>query len=208
MSSRLRVMVCGDDPITEAGVASLIRGRPEAGVVDSGVSNDVDVVVAVVERLDEQAERLLRNLRCSGHRHIVVVSAMIDDDALMRAVELGASGVLRRVEATPERLAVTLVSAARGDGHMAPDLLGRLLEHMSRLQQSVLAPKGLSLNGFTPREVEVLRLLAEGLDTAAIAEKLAYSERTIKNVIHDMTSRLHLRNRSHVVAYAMRTGVI
>jgi hypothetical protein len=51
-------------------------------------------------------------------------------------------------------------------------------------------------------------LLAEGYDTAAIAETLAYSERTIKNVIHDVTSRLHLRNRSHAVAFAMRTGVI
>ena len=53
-----------------------------------------------------------------------------------------------------------------------------------------------------------LRLLAEGYDTAAIADTLAYSERTIKNVIHDVTSRLHLRNRSHAVAFAMRTGVI
>jgi DNA-binding CsgD family transcriptional regulator len=82
---------------------------------------------------------------------------------------------------------------------MAPDLLGRLLDQMSRLQQRVLAPKGISPNGFTYREIEVLRLLADGYDTAAIAETLAYSERTIKNVIHDVTSRLHLRNRSHAV---------
>ena len=58
------------------------------------------------------------------------------------------------------------------------------------------------------REVDVLRLLAEGYDTADIADALAYSERTIKNVIHDVTSRLQLRNRSHAVAVAMRTGVI
>lgn len=208
MSGRLSVLVCGDDPITEAGVATQMRGRPEAHVVDPGHHEEADVAVVVVERLDESAECRIRNLRRNGRERIVVVCGHIDDDALMRAVELGVSGLLRRTEATPERLSATVVAAARGDGQMAPDLLGRLLEQMSRLQQRVLAPKGISPNGFTTREIEVLRLLAEGYDTAAIADTLAYSERTIKNVIHDVTSRLHLRNRSHAVAFAMRTGVI
>lgn len=208
MSGRLSVLVCGDDPITEAGVATQMRGRPEVFVVDPTNGDDADVIVVVVERLDDRAEMLLRNFRRNGRTHIVVVCAHIDDDALMRAVELGVSGLLRRVEATPERLSATVVAAARGEGQMAPDLLGRLLEQMSRLQQNVLAPKGISANGFTTREIEVLRLLADGFDTAAIANQLSYSERTIKNVIHDVTSRLHLRNRSHAVAFAMRTGVI
>ena len=60
----------------------------------------------------------------------------------------------------------------------------------------------------TDREVDVLRLLSEGWDTAEIASKLAYSERTVKNVIHDITARLQLRNRSHAVAYAVRQGLI
>ena len=54
----------------------------------------------------------------------------------------------------------------------------------------------------------MLRLVAEGLDTGEIAKELAYSERTIKNVIHDVTSRLNLRNRSQAVAYALREGLI
>ncbi len=126
----------------------------------------------------------------------------------MCAVELGISALLRRNEASPERLAAAVVSAAKGDGAMAPDLLGRLLEQMSRMQNRVLAPRGIGPSGFTTREVDVLRLLADGCDTADIAGQLAYSERTIKNVIHDLTTRLQLRNRSHAVAYAMRSGVI
>ena len=208
MSERLSVVVCGDDPITEAGVATQMRGRPEVYVIEGHHQGDADVVVVVVEHLDDEAECMIRSLKRNGHDHIVAVCGTIDDDALMRAVELGVSGLLRRPEATPERLSSTVVAAARGDGQMAPDLLGRLLDQMSRLQQPVLAPKGISPNGFTFREIEVLRLLADGYDTAAIAETLAYSERTIKNVIHDVTSRLHLRNRSHAVAFAMRTGVI
>ncbi len=208
MSERLAVLVSGDDPITEAGVATQMRGRPEVYVVEPANADDAKVDVVVVERLDERAECLLRNVRRTAKRPMVVVCAHVDDDALLRAVELGASALLRRVEATPERLSTSVVAAARGEGQLAPDLLGRLMAQMSQLQQNVLAPKGIGANGFTVRELEVLRLLADGFDTSDIAEKLAYSERTIKNVIHDVTSRLHLRNRSHAVAFAMRTGVI
>ena len=54
----------------------------------------------------------------------------------------------------------------------------------------------------------MLRLVADGYDTAEIAQQLAYSERTVKNVLHDVTTRLQLRNRSHAVAYALREGLI
>jgi DNA-binding NarL/FixJ family response regulator len=56
--------------------------------------------------------------------------------------------------------------------------------------------------------VRVLKLVAEGLDTSEIADSLSYSERTIKNVLHEVTTRLQLRNRSHAVAYALRNGLI
>ncbi len=58
------------------------------------------------------------------------------------------------------------------------------------------------------REIAVLQLVAEGYDTGEIARKLSYSERTIKKVLHDLTMRLQLRNRSHAVAYALRAGLI
>jgi DNA-binding NarL/FixJ family response regulator len=72
----------------------------------------------------------------------------------------------------------------------------------------VLAPRGLTFAGLTPRETEVLRLVADGFDTAEIAGRMCYSERTVKNVLHDLTTRLQLRNRSHAVAYAVREGLI
>ena len=98
-------------------------------------------------------------------------------------------------------------AAAAGNGAVPPDLLGRLLAQVGALQRKVLGPRGLPFAGLADREVEVLRLVADGLDTAEIAAKLSYSPRTIKNVLHDVTSRLHLRNRSHAVAYALRNGL-
>jgi DNA-binding NarL/FixJ family response regulator len=208
MSTRLSVRVHGNDPITEAGVASQMRGRPEVRVIDHDQDETPDVAIIVVDALDDEAKRAVRALRRGGCDRVVAVCTTVDDGALMCAVELGVHALLRRSEASPERLSSAVVSAARGDGAMAPDLLGRLLVQMSRVQNNVLAPRGIGPTGFTTREVDVLRLLADGFDTSDIADRLAYSERTIKNVIHDVTSRLQLRNRSHAVAYAMRAGVI
>ena len=116
--------------------------------------------------------------------------------------------MLRRAEAGPERLAAACQAAAAGDGTLPPDLLGRLLDGVGRLQRQVLTPRGLTFSGLTDREVSVLRLVADGYDTNEIASTLAYSERTIKNTIHDVTTRLNLRNRTHAVAYALREGLI
>ena len=72
----------------------------------------------------------------------------------------------------------------------------------------MLSPRGLTFSGLTEREAAVLRLLADGYDTAEVGRRLFYSERTVKNIIHDVTSRLELRNRAHAVAYAIREGLI
>ena len=77
---------------------------------------------------------------------------------------------------------------AAGDGEVPPDLLGRLLEQVGRLQRQVLAPRGLAFSGLTPREIEVLRLVAEGHDTVRDRRTVCYSERTVKNVLHDLTT--------------------
>ena len=113
-----------------------------------------------------------------------------------------------RGESEPETLVNLIMSAAAGDGNVPPDLLGRLLSQLSLIQQQVLTPLGLSFVGLTTREIDVLRLLADGCDTAEVARQLAYSERTVKNVLQDVTRRHNLRNRTHAVAYALRQGLI
>ncbi|MGH9115169.1 MAG: helix-turn-helix transcriptional regulator [Acidimicrobiales bacterium] len=208
MSGRVSVSVHASDPVSAAGVAVELRLRPDLLVVDDSVANRAQVAVVVVDEVDRFAVRSVRAIQRDGCRRVVMVVTRLDDAGLLAAVEAGASGILRRSEAVADRLAESVLTAANGDGSVPPDLLGRLLEQMSRLQRQVLAPRGLSLSGFTDREVDVLRLLSEGWDTAEIATKLSYSERTVKNVIHDITVRLQLRNRSHAVAYAMRAGLI
>jgi len=204
---RIRVYVYAADPISQAGLASQLRARPEVQVVDDDVDR-AEVAIVVSDEVDEEAARTVRAIQRNGIPRVVLVVTRLDDAGMIGGIEAGACGLLRRSEANPERLVESILAAGAGDGSVPSDLLGRLLEHVGRLQRQVLSPRGLTLTGLTEREIEVLRLVADGYDTSEIAGQLAYSERTIKNVIHDVTARLNLRNRSHAVAYAMRNGLI
>ena len=203
---RVAICVCARDPVSQAGVASQLRPRPEVTLLDAG-DQRAAVAVVVADSVDEETIQVLRSLQRGSCRSILVVTH-IDDTGLAAAVEAGVVGLVRRAEATPERLASAVCAAARGEGSVPGDLLGRLLAQVGRLQRQLLNPRGLSLTGMSAREVEILRLVAEGLDTAEIAVKLSYSERTVKNALHDVTTRLQLRNRSHAVAYALKQGLI
>ncbi|MGW3950394.1 helix-turn-helix transcriptional regulator [Streptomyces sp. NPDC004752] len=208
---RITVALRAQDPVSQAGVSSQLRARPEVQVIDWDERDGTDapqVVVVVLDVLDDVTLRVLRQIQRTSTARGVLVTTHIDEQQLVNAAECGFVGVVRRAEATPERLVKVIGSVARGEGRVPPDLLGSLLQQVGRLQGQVLAPHGLNLTGFTAREIEVLRLVAEGYDTADIAIKLSYSERTIKNVLHSVMTRLNLRNRSHAVAYALRQGLI
>jgi DNA-binding NarL/FixJ family response regulator len=206
--TRTTVRVYARDPISEAGVSSALRPRPEVRVVAPNEVEPPDVVLVVVDTVDEEALNTLRFVRRNGEAHVILVAATLDDRDLVRAVECGVVGIVRRSDATTDRLLSVISSAAAGEGTVPPDLLGRLLDQVGRLQRTVLDPRGITFAGLASREIEVLKLVAEGWDTSQIATKLSYSERTVKNVLHDVTTRLQLRNRSHAVAYAMREGLI
>lgn len=208
MPERIPTYVYAGDPISQAGVVSQLRPRPEILIVDDADVDRAQVAVVVTDVLDEQAVRVLRAVQRNGVPRTLLVAAVLDDAALAVAAEAGVSGLLRRAEATPERLARVVVRVAAGQGEVPTDLLGRLLTQVGQLQRQVLQPRGLAFSGLSDRETQVLRLVADGHGTAEIATQLCYSERTVKNVLHDITSRLQLRNRSHAVAYALREGLI
>jgi DNA-binding NarL/FixJ family response regulator len=208
MQSRVPIAVHAEDPILLAGVISQLRMRPEVEVVDPSRGERDHVAVVVAEALDDATKAVLRAARAMSPSRVVLVLRVIDDDAVVLAAEAGVSGLLRRAEATPDMLIRTVRRVSSGDGVVPPDLLARLLGHVGQLQRQVLAPRGLRFTGLSDRELQVLRLVADGYDTGEIATQLSYSQRTVKNVLHGVTTRLQLRNRSHAVAYAVREGLI
>jgi DNA-binding NarL/FixJ family response regulator len=202
------VVVCAADPLSRAGIVSQLR-RAHGFTVPPEDNPPPDAVALVVaDSMTDDVAAELRVLRGRGVARVILLIARVDDRDLLAAVEAGASGVIRRSEATAGNLAAAIRSAAAGEGTLSPDLLGRLLRQVGQLQRQVLAPRGLTFSGLTERETSVLRLLSQGCDTAEVGRRLFYSERTVKNVIHDVTSRLELRNRAHAVAYAIREGLI
>jgi DNA-binding NarL/FixJ family response regulator len=208
VAAPVRTYVYAGDHILQAGVITAQRMRPEVRVVEATELDTAAVAVVVADFVDDEVIRALRAVQRGSVPRTVLVARVIDDSTLVAAAEAGVAGLVRRSDATPDNLVRVIVRVAAGDGEIPVDLLGRLLGQVGRLQRQVLAPRGLTFSGLTDREARVLRLVADGRDTAEIAVELCYSQRTVKNVLHDLTTRLQLKNRSHAVAYAVREGLI
>jgi DNA-binding NarL/FixJ family response regulator len=203
------VVVSAADPLSRAGIVSQLRASQGFSVsADDSAAGPDAVALVVADDIDDAVATQIRSLRGRGVGRVVLLASRVDDKGLLAAAEAGVSGVIRRSDATARNLASAIRAASAGEGTLPPDLLGRLLRQVGQLQRQVLSPRGLTFLGLSEREMKVLRLLSEGLDTAEVGQRLFYSERTVKNIIHDVTSRLELRNRTHAVAYAIREGLI
>ncbi|MGC4998736.1 MULTISPECIES: response regulator transcription factor [unclassified Streptomyces] len=206
---RVSVTVYAPDPVLYVGIVHQLRQRPEIEFVDAGSADSAQVSLITVDTVDDETSALLNRLRHdSATRTGLVVGTFDSGDALQRAIDSGVAAVLRRAEADQDRLLRLVLAIANGEGMLPGDLLAKLLTHVGSMQRSPLDPRAASLSTLAPRETEMLRLVAEGLDTGEIARKTSYSERTVKNVLHEVITRLQLRNRAHAVGYALRNGLI
>jgi DNA-binding NarL/FixJ family response regulator len=135
---------------------------------------------------------------------VLVCTSEPSDDVVLATLQAGAVGFLRKDTLTPDALSAAVQAAASGSGVMAPDLLGNLLKSVS--SEGVNGRPALAR--LTEREQQVLALIAEGHPTREVAQELCYSERTVKNVLHDVVTKLNARSRSQAVAHAVREGLI
>lgn len=232
LDTRVTVTVHASDPLGRAGVVSHLQHQPtveiaqdrggaaarervgtaERGTAGEGGEEAVGTVaISLIDRFDDMAAAELRRLARGGEQRVVLIAGNLREPDLMTIVEYGVRAILWRHQATPQRLLQAVQSAARGEGDLPPDLISKLLIQMGRLRRSTVTSGPVAwapTAGMAPREVDVLRLVADGLDTRQISEKLACSERTVKNVLHALMTRLQLHNRAHAVAYALREGYI
>ncbi|MGW4482898.1 response regulator transcription factor [Amycolatopsis sp. NPDC004368] len=195
---QVRVAAWASDPIALAGIIDHLRSRPEVQVLPGQRRGEAAVLVFAAGRVTTELKAALRAAASETPAAIVLVAGYVDADELPELAACHVVAVLPREAIAGDGLVRSITAAASGRETSLRDLLGQAesLQHTAG---------GAALS---PREVDVLRLMAEGWDTAEIAGKLCYSERTVKNVIYGMTNRLKLRNRPHAVAYALRAGVI
>jgi DNA-binding NarL/FixJ family response regulator len=159
-----------------------------------------DVGAVLFEPMGSGLDNVLELTR-QRNVHLVATIASTDATGLQEVAESGVAGILVLDDLTPELLVETVFAVRLGRTSLPRELLPRLLERAA--ERAVLSPDRL-----TPRERAVLRLLAEGEETRGIATRLNYSERTVKNVVHDVLTKLDCRTRAQAVGLATRAGVI
>lgn len=207
----ISIAILASDPVTREGAASCLSRHRELTVLPPQEHERADVVLMLTVDVTDETMLLMeaasaRSVNpCMG---IVLVTGSVGEGQVVRALQFGLRSVIWRQDAGFDSIAKAIRGVADGRGVLPASVQGWLINHIGTVRDDVLGPMGLTPSGLEAREVEVLRLLADGLDTTEIAQKLSYSERTIKNIISGMINRLGLRNRAHAVAFALRSGTL
>jgi DNA-binding NarL/FixJ family response regulator len=219
VSIRTPVFIYAADPLSAAGAKAQLMGEPTIELVGPVDIDRARVALLVADAADEGVAKVARAIQRDGVPQVVLVAARFDEAGVVMAVAAGVTGFLRRVEATSARLVQVIREADRGGCQLPEGLLRRAASvelHEKRLDVLELAgpvPERSAVGTvaethLTCREAEVMRLVADGYDTADVAEELAYSESTIKGVLAKLMTRLEARNRCHAIAIVLRQGLI
>jgi DNA-binding NarL/FixJ family response regulator len=201
-----RVWIDDRNTIFRLGLASCLvadgfRIAGESAALEpEPVVSRVDILLFDLE--EPQLRRAVRMVKDTETR-LLGVARRPGEDLLFHCLEAGLAGFLIRSDLTPEALTNSLRSVAAGNGSMPPSLLARLFDGLAKGGR-----RGASAGQLARRELDVLRLVAEGDDTREIASVLSYSERTVKNIVHDVLTKMNCRTRAHAVALATRQGFI
>ncbi|MGD9570306.1 MAG: LuxR C-terminal-related transcriptional regulator [Thermoleophilia bacterium] len=212
----MKVFVLDPHTIYRRGLTSCLGDAPGiTGVAEAGSVGEAwthpelqEASVVVLDHGVTGGIEFIRQVRETTGARVLVCSSRSEEGEVVAAVAAGSMGYICKDTLTPDSLVAAVRAAATGAGVMEPEMLGTLLRGISRASEEVLEPRGLSLTRLNPREQQVLRLVAEGHPIREVAAQLSYSERTIKNVIHDVVTKLNVRTRSQAVARAVREGLI
>jgi DNA-binding NarL/FixJ family response regulator len=151
-----------------------------------------------------QATRLILADQATAHTRIVILTTFDLDEYVYEALRAGASGFLLK-DLPPEQLAAAVLTVGHGDTLLAPTVTRRLIEHFT--ESARLPGPNPIVSDLTPRELEVLRLLATGMSNAEIAGALFIAETTVKTHIARLLTKLRLRDRVQAVVFAYQNGI-
>ncbi|MDQ2589111.1 response regulator transcription factor [Saccharothrix yanglingensis] len=205
---KVKVAVRAEDPLSLAGLIGQLETWPEFELPPGNRWDRAEVMVVAVTALTREVVDGLCRAQATA-LPVVMVVADLDGADPQTAVECGVVALLPRSAVTTELLVDAVRSAVDTRGTPSANDVEAALWRFERLHRELALPDGgFPRDRLNPREERVMRMLADGLDTTEIAEQLAYSERTVKNIVHGVTTRFGLRNRPHAIAYAVRAGLI
>ena len=218
-AATVRIVVADDHQVVRAGFAGLLGTQPDFTVV--GTAGDGAEAVRICREL--RPDVVLMDVRMpgmdgieatrqlagpAGDRPRVLILTTFDlDEYVYDALCAGASGFLLK-DVTAERLFEAVRVVAAGEALLAPAVTRRLISEFARLRPHAAAPPAGRLAALTPRETQVLKLVAEGLSNPEIAARLVVTEETVKTHVSRVLAKLGLRDRTQAVVTAYESGLV
>jgi DNA-binding NarL/FixJ family response regulator len=215
----VRVVVADDHQVVRTGFAALLDTQPDFTVLATAsdgaeavrLSRELrpDVVLMDVRMPGTNGIEATRQL-CTGSEpgpRVIILTTFDLDEYVYDALRAGASGFLLK-DVTAERLFDAVRVVASGEALLAPAITRRLIGEFARLRPQRTKPAAIVLADLTPRETEVLRLLAEGLSNPEIADRLVVTEETVKTHVSRVLHKLGLRDRTQAVVIAYESGLV
>lgn len=214
MTDPITVLIVDDHKVVRQGVHAFLETQPDITVVGEAESGKAGVHLATAHAPDVvlmdlvmpgmdgvEATRLVK--QASPRTQVIVLTSYHQDEHIFPAIRAGALSYLLK-DVGPEELADAVRKAARGEAVLHPRVAARVVQELHGAHQDT--PNAFS--ELSDRELDVLRLIADGLSNAGIAERLVISEKTVKSHVSNILSKLHLADRTQAAVYAWREGVV
>jgi two-component system NarL family response regulator len=214
----IRVVVVDDHALFRRGLENVLSGEADLAVVGEAADG-----LQAVERCAElEPDVVLMDVRMPGGSgidatrkireahpgtRVVMLTVSEDESDLFEAVRAGANGYLLK-EVSIDEVAAAVRAVARGHSLVSPSMASKLLAEFNRLAARADARQRTDSASLTDRELEVLRLIADGLTNREIAHELYIAENTVKNHVRNILEKLHLHSRMEAVVFAMREKLL
>lgn len=213
----IRVLIADDEALVRRGFTMILEAEPDIEVVgevadgqaavEFAATGVADIVLMDIRMPGLDGLEATRRIVEAGGPHVIVVTTFRLDEYVFEALRAGASGFLLK-NTPPEQLAEAVRVVKRGNALIAPEVTRTLIEEFARTPISAAPPPEQLREALTPRELEVLLKLAQGLSNAGIAEALFISEATAKTHVGRILAKLGLRDRSQAVVLAYESGLV